>query len=541
MVEHSIRPDRVILADRVHTVDPDNPTAEAIAINGRNIVGVGSREDAKGWDLSRAEVIDLGGATVTPGFVDAHVHPFIGAEWQWNAVDLAGADTLDEIRARLSAHVAKLQPGDWVKGYGMPFHAFVGKEIGNEHFADIFGDRPAFLNFFDGHASIASEEALRRGGVTGAVDFGNNSEIVCDADGKPNGYLVETNAQFLVKDVMPPMTLEQQKKAIVDLLERFAATGYTGLQQLDFYEHYIDVLRAIEEEGELPAKIRISPMWLADMEWESTFKRFVELQGVGGRRWKIEGIKLMIDGTVENSSAWLHEPDIHGGGTKPYWVPDQKFVDTIHALIENGIQVVTHAIGDKAVDFVLDAIESAPDLGHDLIHRIEHAETIRDSTVQRFKQLGVAASMQPMHVLSTNADESDLWSSKLGQGTERANAKWRIRDIWETGAIVALGSDWPVEEFDGRQVFATNITRKRPFTDQVPIRPDQGMDAETTLKQFTQQVWASIAEPRNGMIKPGAIADIVAFEGDPLTLDPEEFAATEVVLTVVNGQVSLRK
>ncbi len=540
MTEHSIRPDKVIIAGRVHTVDPDNPHAEAVAISGRSIIAVGSRNDVQGWDLSQAEVIELPEATLTPGFVDGHIHPISGAEQLWRAVDLSGLDTLDELRAAISAHAETLAPGEWLTGRGMPFHAFIGERIGNEHFAEAFGELPAFLTFFDGHASIASVEALRRANVTGAVDFGNNSSVEVDESGRPTGYLIESNAQSLVRDVIPALTLAERKAAVLSALEGFAASGYTALHALNFSETDIEVLQALEADGELPVRIRISPMWRSMDDWDATFKRFVELQGVGGRRWKIEGVKMMLDGTVENGSAWLYEPDVDGGGTLPYWVPSELYTRSVHALIENGIPVVTHAIGDKGVDFVLDALESAPDLGHELVHRVEHVETIPDSTVPRFKELGVAASMQPMHVLSTKADGSDLWSIKLGEGTDRAGAKWRIKDIWDTGAIVALGSDWPVEEYDARQVFATNITRKRPFTSEEPVVPSQGLDPESTLQQITQQVWASIGEPRNGVIKPGAIADLTAFAGDPLTLDPEEFAGTPVVLTIVGGQVSHR-
>src|SRR5690606_7324092 len=144
----------------------------------------------------------------------------------------------------------------------------------------------------------------------------------------------------------------------------------------------------------------------------------------------------------------------------PYWVPNERIERAIHSLAINGIPVAVHAIGDRGVEFILDTIASIPDLGQGLVHRVEHIETIPDATVPRFAELGVAASMQPMHVLSTNADETDLWSLKLGAGSARTRAKWRIKDIEQTGAIVTLGSDWPVEEFDARQVFATNILRR---------------------------------------------------------------------------------
>lgn len=538
MMAALIRPERVIFADRVHTVVPGAPAAEAVAISGRTIVAVGSREDAQHWDLSSADVIELPGATVIPGFVDAHAHPLIGAVGRAGAVDLRGAVTLPEIRDRLAAHAAGLAPGEWLRGYGLAFDAFLTVSPAAVLFEEVFDGRPAWLGFFDMHAGIASQRALELCGVTGPRNFGNNAEIVVDDSGRPTGYLVEGEAMSLVTSQIPAIGFEDRKRSIRATLHSFAAVGYTGLHQLDFQPIDLDILAALEAEGDLPVRVRISPMWRASDDWDERYRTLVDLQGVGGRRWNIEGVKLMLDGTIDNGSAWLSEPDTAGGCTVPYWVPNERFTETLHALASNGIPTATHAIGDRAVEFVLDTIESAPTVAPGVVHRIEHIETIPDELVPRFVELGVAASMQPMHVLTTRADHQDAWSQRLGPDSARASHAWRIADIWNTGAIVAIGSDWPTSEHDARQVFATNLTRRRPFSTEAPVGPGQTISASDTLRQFTQQVWASIGRPEQGMIRPGALADLTVLDGDPLSLAPDDIARAPVVLTVVAGQLS---
>lgn len=531
------RLDRVFLADRVHTLDASSPGAQAIGVQGGVIVSVGTRRDAADWDTRHAEIIELGSAVITPGFIDAHAHPISGAERRASYVHLHGADTIAELQERVARAAAGAGAHEWIRGFGMPYTAFDGEPIDNHHFAEAFGGRPGFLSFFDSHACIASDEALRLAGITGAIDFGNSSQVVVDEEGAPTGYLIEDDAQRLVKSLAPSPPLAERKAAVLDTLGLFAASGYTSIHAMNFDSSDIEVLQAIEVDHELPVRLRISPVWESGDEWDKALQRLVALQGVGGRRWRIEGVKLVVDGTVENGTAWLHEPDADGKGTVSQWEPTERFIETMHALIANRIPTATHAIGDRAVEFVLDAIESADDFGHPVPHRIEHIETIPDRTVPRFAQLGVAASMQPMHALSTRADHTDPWSLKLGPNAPRTEHGWRIRDIWETGAVVALGSDWPVEELDARHIFATNLTRQRPGSSDAPVGPDQAITALDTLRQFTQQGWASIGSPENGVIRPGAIADLTVFSRDPLECDTADLPHIAVVMTVVEGSV----
>lgn len=537
---YPVRADLVLLAGRVRTGLADDARSTAVAVSGRRIVAVGSRDDVETWDTSDAEVIELGAATITAGFVDAHVHPLSGAESRHEALLLHDCTTVEQVAERIAEFVQDRGPDEWIRGFGLSFDMFVGAEASNAPFEEAFGGRPGYLLLFDGHSVIASDRALALAGIDGPRDFGNNSSIEVDADGHPTGFLIESDAEMLVTELYPRMPFAQRVAAVRDKLAEFAASGYTSLHQMNMEEGDLEVLHAIEAEGELPVRLRVSPIWRATDPWAETLQRMIGLQGTGGRRWQVEGVKFMLDGSIDNGSAWLFEADTRGGGLEPYWVPSETFTRTIHALSESGVPTATHAIGDRAVEFVLDTVASIPAHVPRVTHRIEHIETIPDALIPRFAELGVPASMQPIHAFTQRPDGRDMWTTLLGGDSERAGHGWRIADLDAAGACVALGSDWPVEEFDARRVFAANVTRRRHGSDAPAVDPHQALSPERTLAALTRNCWESIDRPGEGVVAPGAIADLVAFADDPLTCDPDRFAESPVLLTVVNGRVAHR-
>lgn len=560
MTAEPIRADLVVLGGRVRTGDAtadaaatDPKVAEpgvaepgaagapnAVAVRDGLIVAVGSRAEADGWDAAGGETIDLGDATITAGFVDAHVHPLSGAESRHEALMLHGCTSVAEVARRISEFAATRGADEWIRGFGLSFDLFVGDELTNAPFADAFGGRPGYLLLFDGHSVIASPRALELAGIDGPRDFGNNSSIEVYEDGTPTGYLIESDAELLVTDLYPRMPFAERVAAVRAKLADFAATGYTSLHQMNMEEGDIEVLRAIEETGELATRVRISPLWRASDPWEETLERIVALQGIGGRRWQIEGVKFMLDGSIDNGSAWLFEADTRGGGLEPYWSPTELFTRTIHALSARGIQTATHAIGDRAVEFVLDAVASLPEDARGVTHRIEHVETIPDHLVPRFAELGVPASMQPIHAFCQRPDGLDMWTTLLGAGSERANNAWRVADLDDAGATVALGSDWPVEEFDARRVFAAAVNRKRHGAGTPAVDEHQALAPERALAAITHNCWAAIDRPQDGVVRVGAVADLAAFGLDPLTADAAAFAEAPVLLTVLGGEVAHR-
>jgi predicted amidohydrolase YtcJ len=304
---------------------------------------------------------------------------------------------------------------------------------------------------------------------------------------------------------------------------------------MDFVDGSADLLTLLEADGELPLRLRFSPMANAGASL-AELEDIAALQGTGGRRWVVEGVKFFIDGTIDNGSAWLEHPDVYGQNTESVWTEPADFQKALRFFVERGIPTATHAIGDQGVRYVLEALESAGEARHLAAHRIEHIETIPDELVARFAELGVAASMQPIHgTHHTRADRSDNWSVRLGE--ERSARGWRCRDLREAGVTVALGSDWPITPYDPRAMMADSILRRpveRPGT--APVQPEQALTALMALEGYTTHAAAAAGlSAVTGSITPGKRADFTVFARDPLTVDPEELARTAVVATLLDG------
>ena len=248
---------------------------------------------------------------------------------------------------------------------------------------------------------------------------------------------------------------------------------------------------------------------------------------------------LFMDGTVDGGTAWLHEPDCHGQSAAAYWRDPADYTEAVRVLARAGVQTATHAIGDAAVTHVLDTLAAVVPAGSQVRHRIEHIETLPCDQVPRFAELGVVASMQPSHATDyTRADHSDNWSRRLGP--ERAGRAWRCRDILDAGAVLTLGSDWPIAPFDPRVVMAAaRLRRPASRPDLAPVGPSQALTGEQALHGYTAAP-AVTAGTRGGRVAPGYLADLTAFGADPCRTTAEELPGVAVLLTVVDGMVRFR-
>ncbi len=233
----------------------------------------------------------------------------------------------------------------------------------------------------------------------------------------------------------------------------------------------IELLQTIEATRDLPIRLRMSPWYVPGAPLEEV-SRLAELQGVHGRRWVVEGVKLMIDGTIDNGTAWLHEPDCLGESTASLWLDPEQYREALTALDRRGIPTTTHAIGDAGIDFVVRAIDGLVE--RTATHRIEHIETMTDAALEVFVSSRATASMQPTHcTLFTRADGSDNWSRRLGE--ERADRGFRTRDLVRAGVPLALGSDWPVAPSDAVGILAdAQLRRPHDDPDAVADQPESG-------------------------------------------------------------------
>ena len=515
-------PDLILTGAEVRTLDPERPYATAVAVRDGVIAAVGDEADVREWRGPGTEVVALAGAHLVPGLVDAHSHPVWGLDMA-TGVDLSGVTDLAGLRAALAG--AERIDG-WVIGYGLDHNAFVGRPIDRALVEDVLAGAPAFLRLYDGHSALATGAALAAAGVTGPRGFAQRSEVVCDGAGRPTGHLVEHAAMELLAEVLPRPSYEARRTRLVELLSAMAATGLTGAHAMDAGD--VELVESVARETVLPVRLRFAPWCMPGVD-AAGLAELVAAQGREGRHWVVGGVKFFMDGTVEGGTAWLEHADCHGQGTDAFWPDPEAYAAAVRQLHTAGVRTATHAIGDAAVRHVLDVVAG---LGPDARgrHRVEHIETAPDDLLPRFAELGVAASMQPPHTAYTRADGTDEWSRRLG--TERASHAWRLRDLRDAGATVALGSDWPIAHYDVRAVLATARAPRGAASGR------GGLTGLEALEGCTSHAARAAGEAAvAGRIAVGHRADLTALALDPVKAPADELAQAQVRLTVTGGHV----
>ncbi len=526
--------DLVVLGAAVRTLDPARPRASAVAVRDGVVVGVGDDAEVREHVGPATEVHDGAGMALVPGLVDSHIHPFHGTDGTRGA-DLGGLRTLDEVRGALAAERARCAPGEWVLGWGLSYNVFGDQAIAAEAVADATGDAPAFLTFFDYHSALANAPALALAAVDGPREFAAGSAVVCDDAGAPTGELREAPAMDVVRGLVPERTRAERLDAYALTLGRLNALGLTGGHVMLGMPELFDDVAELEARGELTLRC-VLPVLL---EPETTDEEIGALLGVRdrhGRRWRAGAAKFFIDGVIDSGTAWLFEPGPHGEGTAPFWPDPARYAQVVARFARAGFQCITHAIGDRAVVAALDAYRDAGATAA-APHRIEHLETMRDDEPARLAADGVAASMQPLHAAGLDEPGPFTWRDKLRP--EQVAAGFRWADVRRAGAILALGSDWPVVSADPRLGLAWARLRREPGRpDRTPFAPDQALTALEALEGYTREAARVVGEEHlGGRIAPGLRADLTGLGADPVECPADELPDVPVRLTVVDGAV----
>ena len=527
----------VLTAATIRTMDPARPVAGAMAFDDAGAilaVGEAGALHARWPDATR---LDLGSATVIPGLIDAHGH-VAGLGLSRMRVELEGTRDKAEVLARLRAFSDSLQPGDWLLGRGWDQNDWPEQVFPTAADLDAaFPDRPVWLERIDGHAGWANSAALRATGQD--LDAGGTrgdwhpagGRIVRDAQGRATGVLVD-GAMALVDGVLPAMDVASAERALSSGMQEAVRHGLTGVHDAGVSLLQMQAYRNLADRGEMP--LRIHAMADGDSEALAWLCREGAYRHAGGRL-QMRAVKLYVDGALGSRGAALLEDysDDPGNRGLVLMSPDQ-LGEAVAKARDCCIQVATHAIGDRGNRLVLDAYEAAL-AGHPgLRWRIEHAQVLAPEDLPRLAGLGVIASMQPTHATS------DMPWARERLGPDRIHGAYAWRSLRDSGARLALGSDFPVESVDPRLGLYAAATRTDAAGE--PIGgwlPGEVLTPFEALRGFTRDAaWAGFAEAETGTLAEGLRADFVVVAEDPLAIPATGLDDLTVLSTWVDGRAA---
>ena len=546
--------DLIITGAKVLTMDPQNPTAGAVALAGGKITWVGSAADAAKMAGPTTRVIDAAGATLLPGFVEAHMHVFGGGA-SLKHLQLTGLKGEEAIRAKVRAHAAANPDDKVLYAQGADYDMLDGRPF-DRHFLDsCIADRPLAFVCFDHHTYWGNTCVLETCGLLFGKTLGPGNEIVMGADGLASGELREVEAFGPIDvysgeirshlglatggepDVSPtPDEYAADRAAIQAGLDWCARHGITSIQNMDGNLYTLNLLKEIEAAGTLPCRIKVPFHFKNFMELEMLEKASAMHAAYQGD-WINSGmVKAFCDGVMEGYTGFLVDDYADRPGFKgvPLFTEEQFTAMAVEAD-RRGLQIAVHCCGDAAVRRVLNGYEVAmrANGARDARHRVEHVEVIHPDDIPRFRQIGAIASMQPPH--PPGVMDFPLQPGKTRIGPDRWALAFAWRTMKEAGAHVVFASDWPVARVDVLAGIHAAVTRQ-PWE---PGLTDQRFTLHEALAAYTiEGAYAEHAEDRKGMLKPGYFADLVLLTGDIESVPPEAIKDLSVQLTICGGKVT---
>ena len=514
---------------RVWTGNPQRPWADAIAARGDTIAAVGSSAEVKKMAGEGARVIDARGAMVVPGFNDSHIH-FIDGGFRLSSVQLRDAKTPAEFIERIRAYAATVKPGTWIMG-GDWDHTSWGGELPRRDWIDsITPNNPVWIQRLDGHMGLANGAALRAAGVTRATREIGGGTIVRDAAGEPTGILKD-NAMSLVDRVVPEPAPELADRALDTAMKYVAAQGVTSVQNMGSWSD-LAVFERARTAGRLITRIyAVVPL----ASWER-LRDTVAARGHGDDWVRIGGLKGFVDGSLGSHTAAMLEPFTDSPRDSGLLVntPEDLYAWTSGAD-KSGLQVMVHAIGDRAIRLQLDIYERVEreDGPRDRRYRIEHAQHLAPADIPRFAKLDVIASMQPYHAI-----DDGRWAEGV-IGAKRSETTYAFHSLLDAKARLAFGSDWfvaPPTPLEGIYAAATRRTLDGKHAD--GWIPEQKIGVEDALRAYTSgSAYASFEEKKKGTLERGKLADFAMIDRDITRIPPAEIRDARILMTVVGGKI----
>jgi predicted amidohydrolase YtcJ len=518
-----------IVNARVWTGDRRKPWADAVLVHGEKIEAVGSSAEVKKRAGSTVKTIDARGMLLTPGFVDAHVH-FLDGGFALASVQLRDARTKEELVARIKAFAATVPPGTWILN-GDWDHNNWGGELPERSWIDsVTPNNPVWINRLDGHMNLANSLALSAAKITRDTPAVEGGTIVHDASGEPTGILKD-NAMELMAGAIPAPSMGMSLRALDTAMTYVAERGVTSVHHMGTWAH-LAVFEEAHRAGALRTRIRAAvPL----ATWER-LRDTVAARGNGDAWLHIGGLKGFVDGSLGSHTAAMLSPFTDAPSDRGLLVntPEDLYEWTTGAD-RAGLQVIVHAIGDRAIRSQLDVFARVEkeNGARDRRFRIEHAQHVAPEDFPRFAKLGVIPSMQPYHAI-----DDGRWADRV-IGPERAKGTYAFRSMLDNGATLAFGSDWFVAPPTPLMGIYAAVTR-RTLDDAHPAGwvPEQKIGVEDALRAYTSgSSRAGFQEKEVGTIAPGMLADLVLVDRDITRVAPETIRDAQVMLTMVGGRV----
>ena len=548
--------DLIIINARVLTMNRESPRAEALAVAGNRIMAVGSNEAIHERAGVKTRVLDAGGRTVLPGFIDSHVHLFQGAS-ELDFLPVSGLTALSDVAPLVHAYAAERPDEPLVLGVGAFYDLFTGTDKAPRLLLDeILADRPFALLAADVHTVWANTLTLEKAGLLHGAEMPEGSRVVMGEDGLATGLLLETGAfgpalalsrtggrdmlgYVTGADPDPPATLEERasdKAMLLKGLDHAAQHGITTLHNMDGNFYLLELLSELEAEGILNMRVQV-PFHLKNYDPLDRLAEAGEMHArfSSDKVWSGR-VKMFMDGVMESRTGLKIRgyPDAPDNKGEAVFAPE-RFNEACRIVDGMGLQISVHAIGDLAVQRVLDgyAFARARNGKRDARHRIEHIELITTTDLKRLKTLDVVASMQPRHAAFAGFFAPPEPNTVLFDDECQRAFAWQA--IRAAGVPLAFSTDWPVVPVD----VMANIQSAVAPLDLGPEWPSQKQALLDTLESYTAiNAWMGFREDHTGQIVEGLAADIVVLDGDIENWPEDQLAKLPVALTICDGMVS---
>jgi predicted amidohydrolase YtcJ len=529
--------DLVVVNGNIYTVNESQPHAEAFAVKDQRIAFVGSTKDVEKLRGANTPVIDLGGKTVVPGLTDSHCHIFGIGEREMR-LNLEGTDSLQDFLAKVKERVSQTEKGKWITGRGWIETFWKPPQFPTRNELDrIAPENPVYLTRADGHASVVNSAALKIAKIDKNTPnpFGGQ---ISKTNGEPNGMLLD-NAQDLAANHVPKPTETEREQALLLGVNREIGLGWCEIQNAGSHREDIKLIKKAFADGKI--KIRFINAVYGPGEDAQNFLAAGPTIDALNHHFTQRTIKIIFDGALGSRGAALLKPYNDAPDTSGFLTEKpEELRPLFEEALRRGIQVETHAIGDRANRIVLDlydqAFKAVPPEQRKIREprwRVEHAQIADPADIPRFAKLGVIPSMQPSHAIS------DLFFTPARLGMDRLAGAYPWQSFLKSGAIIAGGSDAPVERGEPMIEFYAAVARKSIKGESGEgWHPEQAVSREQALKMFTLwPAYAAFEEKDKGSIEPGKLADFTVLSQDIVTIPEPEILKTRAVMTVIGGEV----